>query len=119
MFSFNTNEINASVFGQIESTFNIETKDLFIIDSSIHFISVLFSFTSPAIPGGIRAQMTAAEEQLLPHYVWHYRPMKDTTCPQIPTAVAVSTKSDGRYRLLFRINHFPIKPMKDATTRYL
>lgn len=69
MFSFNTNEINASVFGQIESTFNIETKDLFIIDLSIHFISVLFSFTSPAILDGIEAQMTGAEEQLLPHYV--------------------------------------------------
>ena len=54
MFSFNTNEINASVFGQIESTFNIETKDLFIIDLSIHSISVLFSFTSPAILDGIR-----------------------------------------------------------------
>lgn len=69
MFSFNTNEINASVFGQIESTFNIETKDLFIIDLSIHFISVLFSFNSPAILDGIEAQMTGAEEQLLPHYV--------------------------------------------------
>lgn len=69
MFSFNTNEINASVFGQIESTFNIETKDLFIIDLSIHFISVLFSFTSPAILDGIQAKMTAAKEQLLPHYV--------------------------------------------------
>ena len=115
MFSFNTNEINASIFGQIESTFNIETKDLFIIDLSIHFISVLFSFTPPAVLDGIQARMTAAEEQPLPHY----RPMKDTTCPQIPTAVVVSTKSDGRYRLLFRINHFPIKLMKDATTRYL
>lgn len=106
MFSFNTNEINASVFGQIESTFNIETKDLFIIDLSIHFISVLFSFTSPAILDGLRVLMSAAAEQLLSHYIWHYRPMKDTTCPQIPIAVVVSTKSDGRYRLLFRINHF-------------
>lgn len=35
------------VFGQIDSTFNIETKDLFIIDLSIHFLSILFSFTSP------------------------------------------------------------------------
>ena len=69
MLSFNANEINASVFGQIESTFNIETKDLFIIDLSIHFISVVFSFTSPAILDGIEAQMTGAEEQLLPHYV--------------------------------------------------
>ena len=69
MLSFNANEINASVFGQIESTFNIETKDLFIIDLSIHSISVLFSFTSPAILDGIEAQMTGAEEQLLPHYV--------------------------------------------------
>lgn len=69
MFSFNTNEINASEFRQIESTFNIETKDLFIIDLSIHFISVLFSFIRPAILDGIRAQMTAAKEQLLPHYV--------------------------------------------------
>ena len=69
MFSFNTNDINASVFGQIESTFNIETKDLFIIDLSIHSISVLFSFSSPAILDGIEAQMTGAEEQLLPHYV--------------------------------------------------
>ena len=69
MFSCNTNEINASVFGQIESTFNIETKDLFIIDLSIHSISVLFSFTSPAILDGIEAQMTGAEEQLLPHYL--------------------------------------------------
>ena len=47
MLSFNANEINASVFGQIESTFNIETKDLSIIDLSIHFLSILFSFTSP------------------------------------------------------------------------
>ena len=69
MLSFNANEINASVFGQIESTFNIETKDLFIIDLSIHFLSILFSFTSPAILDGIEAQMTGAEEQLLPHYV--------------------------------------------------
>ena len=85
------------------------------------FILFLFFFhlISAAILDGIEAQMTGAEEQLLPHYVWHYRPMKDTTCPQIPTAVVVSTKSDGRYRLLFRINHFPIKLMKDATTRYL
>ena len=92
-------------------------NDSFIIDLSIHFNSVLFSFTSPAILDGIRAQMTAAKEQLLPHYVWHLRPMKDTTCPQIPTAVVVNTKSDGW--LLFRINHFPIRPVKDATTRYL
>jgi len=69
MFSFNTNEINASVFRQIESTFNIETKDLFIIDLSIHFISVLFSFTSPAILDGIRALVTAAAEQSLSHYI--------------------------------------------------
>ena len=45
--------------------------------------------------------------------------MKDKTCPKVPIAVVVSTKSDGRYRLLFCINHFPIKPMKDTTTRYL
>ena len=69
MLSFNTNEINASVFGQIESTFNIETKDLFIIDLTIHFISVVFSFTSPAMLDGIQAKKTAAKEQLLPHYV--------------------------------------------------
>ena len=69
MFLFNTNEINASVFRQIESTFNIETKNLLIIDVSIYYISVIFSFTSPAILDGLRVLMTAAAEQSLSHYI--------------------------------------------------